>query len=66
MTEQKELYCLGIHFKVLYEQGIKNKPFDFGQPCTLCKYSKDCDFDWLAMREFLQRETGISVNVKQD
>lgn len=62
MTKQ-ELYCLGIHFKCLYEQRINKRPFDIAEPCHICKYNKVCQCKcWAKMQDTLSRETGIKIN----
>lgn len=58
-----ELYCLGLHFKCLYEQGINERPFDPAEPCHICKYNKTCRMEtWNTMPVSLEEETGIVVN----
>mgnify|MGYP001327157411 CR=1 FL=1 len=58
---EKELYCLGWHFKNFFDQAADGKSADFGAPCATCKYAALCKFDWREMREQLEAATGISV-----
>lgn len=64
----RHLYCLGIHFKCFYEQGINNKPFNPAEPCHKCKYGlageRDCNLSvvWSDMKIELEKTTGIQVN----
>lgn len=61
--KEKELYCLGLHFKCFYEQGINNRTFDPAEPCYICKYNKYCRMEiWKNMPEELEHETGIKIN----
>ena len=60
---EKDLYCLGLHFKHLYEQRIYKMPFDFAEPCENCKYIQSCKCDWGKMRDALKQATGIDVIV---
>ncbi|MCM1365577.1 MAG: hypothetical protein NC122_06125 [Faecalibacterium sp.] len=59
---EKSLFCLGWHFKNLYEQGINNKPFDFATPCETCERFSECGGEWLDMVKELKSYTGIEIN----
>lgn len=59
--EEKNLYCLGIHFKCFYEQGINGQEFDVAEPCRICKYNKTCQLNWIEMHKELKEKTGICI-----
>lgn len=38
MVDEKTLYCLGMHFKCLYEDAINERAADLAHPCLICRY----------------------------
>ena len=40
-VEEKNLYCLSIHFKELAQAYINKKPVDITTPCKECKYNQN-------------------------
>ena len=61
---RKNLYCLGLHYKCFYEQGINHRAHDSAEPCRICEYNKVCRLgpDYSSMEKTLEKLTGITVN----
>ena len=46
-VERKEVYCLGLHAKIVLNALRRGEPASIAQPCEECKYAGSCDFDWI-------------------
>ena len=59
--ERKDLVCIAQHIQSFVEQCKHDKPADFADPCTTCRYNLDCDFDAYGYFKELSSETGVQI-----
>ncbi|MCH5279715.1 MAG: hypothetical protein J1E60_08010 [Christensenellaceae bacterium] len=61
--DQKAIDCAVQHIKTFHRQFCDGKPADFGEPCSKCKYVKECNFDWLSILDPILSRSSVSISV---
>ncbi len=55
--------CATQHINALLRQSAMKKIADWGEPCADCKYSKECNYDWIARLKPLFEKANIPIQI---
>lgn len=59
----KNLYCMAMHYKCLYEQVIGGKEADITEPCRFCVFFDECKGDNMPMQKYCNEITQLPIRI---
>lgn len=59
----KNLYCMAMHYKCLYEQAINGKEADITEPCRFCVLFDECKGNYKPMHEYCAEITKLPIRM---
>lgn len=55
--------CIACHIKAFQIQASQKREADFGEPCMICPYNKNCTYDWLSIMAPLLNNSLVTLSL---
>lgn len=59
----KNLYCMAMHYKCLYEQAIGGIEADVTEACRFCVYFDKCKGNMTEMHKYCKKITQLPIHI---